>query len=54
MAEIFRNCFEPNAYELDKHFAWMSESQREELGKQADKDLKQVFLDQVSDISSAD
>lgn len=53
-AERFRSCFEPNAYELDKHFSWMTESQREELGKRADAALKQAYLTQISEMYSGD
>lgn len=49
-AESFRNCFEPAAYRLDKHFSWMTESQRKELGRKADEALKQAYIDYFSEM----
>lgn len=49
-AEAFRNCFESIPLRLDKHFSWMTESQREELGRKADKALKQASIDHFSEM----
>lgn len=53
-AERFRDCFEPNAYRLDEHFGWMSESEREELGRKANEALKQAYIDHISEMHSSD
>jgi hypothetical protein len=49
-AEAFRSCFEPDAFQLDENFSWMTESQREALGRKADEALKQAYIDQVSEM----
>lgn len=49
-ANIFRNCFNPSAFRLEKNFGWMSESQREELGRKADEALKQAYVDHISEM----
>jgi hypothetical protein len=49
-AEAFRNCFEPVAFRLEKNFSWMTESQREELGRKANNALKQVYVDHFSEM----
>lgn len=48
MAQQFVDCFEPSAYELDKRFGWMDESEREELGKLAQKKLQEAFIETYS------
>ena len=53
-AEVFRNCFKPVAYRLDKNFSWMTESQREELGRRADKALQQAYVDHVSEMYNSE
>lgn len=49
-AEVFRSCFKPNAYRLDKNFSWMNESQRKELGRKADEALKMAYIDHYSEM----
>ncbi len=53
-AEVFRDCFKPTAYLLDKNFSWMTESQRKELGRKADEALKQAYIDQFSEMYDSD
>jgi hypothetical protein len=49
-SEAFRNCFKPVAYRLEKNFSWMTDAQRAELGRKADEALKQVYIDQFSEM----
>jgi hypothetical protein len=53
-AEAFRNCFRPDAFQLDEQFGWMTESQRKALGRKADEALKQAYIDQISEMYSSD
>lgn len=49
-AKTFRDCFDPSAFRLEKNFGWMSESQREALGQRADEELKQAYVDHISEM----
>lgn len=46
MADAFASCFHPSGYELDQRFGWMSEEEREELGRLAQEKLKEAFIEQ--------
>jgi hypothetical protein len=49
-AGVFRDCFEPVAYRLEQNFSWMTDSQREELGRKADEALRQAYVDHISEM----
>lgn len=49
-ADVFRDCFEPVTYRLDQSFSWMADSQREELGRKADKALRKAYVDHISEM----
>jgi len=53
-AEQFRQCFSPDAYELEQQFGWMSDQQRQFLGEKATEKLKEAYIETIEAIYAGD